>query len=824
MAIIHITNFGGVMPALSARALPENGAQTNANLFLATTEFRPLKDASTVATGVTSGSKTLHRIDAVSAWTATTEERSYVRGQINGDTTKRTFYSTDSSGGTALQSVDASGTVRQLGVPVPAQPVATLTDNPVLYLDDLAGMVREKLEACVTMTEPAPRFSGSTIYGGPYAAHSLLFPDHATVTGAGLTGKHWNLYAVISAARVAALNLDLAAVNATASGGNYLIGLTCLPYTFRQSGAPLSTALPLLLNPRTAARALDNDQVTAVRSAFESAFDPGNYASRQRAELDALASEFYTLLNTYTPKALTTVPTTPAKPTVPEYEEYADASTDYITRLRRAAAWVTYDAAVVAAKVAADAYNNSEAAKAADQAAVSARVVAIQQRCADLTHEVEAMGRSLWNEIAMETAWSQQRLYDLGGLDKLPNVDAPRVSETRFYLVTFVAKFDAFEEESAPSLPSNMLEYDQYDAAAVARPTVPAGRGVTHWRIYRSNAGSQSAAFQFAQELAVAVSSFTDTVDAAALGEVIPTIGWAEPEAGLIGLSGLPNGIMAAFKGNAVSFCEPYVPYAWPASYVVTTESPIVGMAAFGQTLFVGTEGAPYFISGSDSASMSAQKLDSNQACVSRRSIAAVQGGVLYASPDGLCVADTAGVRVISTGLYSREEWQALVPSSMFAVEHESIYYLFYNTGTVRGCITFDLAAKKLGAVNSLTSATAAYVDRVADALYVVDGTAIKQVHGASTRLTGVWKSPLVVFPSQSGLAWLKVLGLQSSDAPAVLKWYADGALKHTVSVTSIDPVRLPGGRYLEHEIQIESKARITAVMLAGNTQELQSV
>jgi hypothetical protein len=56
------------------------------------------------------------------------------------------------------------------------------------------------------------------------------------------------------------------------------------------------------------------------------------------------------------------------------------------------------------------------------------------------------------------------------------------------------------------------------------------------------------------------------------------------------------------------------------------------------------------------------------------------------------------------------------------------------------------------------------------------------------------------------------------------VRWYGDGVLRHTATISSIDPVRLPAGRWLEHEIEIESASRVTKVLLASSTQELQGV
>ena len=122
-------------------------------------------------------------------------------------------------------------------------------------------------------------------------------------------------------------------------------------------------------------------------------------------------------------------------------------------------------------------------------------------------------------------------------------------------------------------------------------------------------------------------------------------------------------------------------------------------------TAWLTETGNPYFVTGAHSANMSATKLDSNQSCVSRRSIVGVQGGVLYASPDGLCLASGAGVQVVTRQLIARVDWQKLQPASMFAAEHEGVYYLFY-AGAGGGCLAFSIQdGMKLGHIDLTGSA-----------------------------------------------------------------------------------------------------------------------
>lgn len=391
--------------------------------------------------------------------------------------------------------------------------------------------------------------------------------------------------------------------------------------------------------------------------------------------------------------------------------------------------------------------------------------------------------------------------------------------DTRYYIYTYVTDWN---EESAPSPVSERLEVDQNDTVTVGITAPPAERHIQKWRLYRSNSGSTSTAFQFVGEFDVSARTYEDAVKASDLLEPCPSVAWLEPPQKLRGLVGMPNGVMAGYFDNTVCFCEPYIPYAWPVEYQLTTEHPIVGLGVYGQTLFVGTTGRPYLISGADSASMSQIKTDSAQSCASARSIVSIAGGVVFASPDGLCLASNGGISLLTAQLFAREDWQKLDPTTMFASHHEDVYYLFYQ-GAGGGCLTLDFAAKKLGRIDA-GSVTAVYSELLTDALYALDGTEIKHIHGGSEHRLGKWHSPKIVMPQQVSVSWLKVYGDQTVSDPATVEIYADGALRHTATAGSIEPQRLPSGRWLEYEIVVKSKARITRVVLAGSTQELQSV
>jgi hypothetical protein len=407
-----------------------------------------------------------------------------------------------------------------------------------------------------------------------------------------------------------------------------------------------------------------------------------------------------------------------------------------------------------------------------------------------------------------------------------------RIVESRAYIATYVTDWD---EESAPSDASAVVDVDQNDTVTVTVPSAPSGYNINRYRLYRSLTGSSTSAFQFVVERTIASGySYTDSLSAAALGESCPTTTWYPPAANdgnlhpdgtrltnLQGLTAGPNGVMAAFFDQTACFCEPYVPYAWPREYEIPLSFPVVGVGVFGQTFVFLTRANPYFISGTDSASMSSVMSPVNQACVAKRSIANVPGGVIYASPDGLCMADASGVNLISTSLFNRADWQAMGPQNLCGIEHEGVYYGFWSGGSQ--ALMFDIESKQMSVVQFPGSA--AYVDRVNDIMYVADGTTIKAVYGSASKRTALWRSKIFRLDRPMPMCWLMVDADFDGSTSVTVRIYTDesGTAWHTATVTTDEPVRLPPGVYRDWQIEVESTLRLSTITIASSTDELKA-
>ena len=341
-------------------------------------------------------------------------------------------------------------------------------------------------------------------------------------------------------------------------------------------------------------------------------------------------------------------------------------------------------------------------------------------------------------------------------------------AETRSYVYTYISTFGSVLEESAPSPAASINTYVTGATVTVSAfstaPTSSAGYNITAIRIYRSVTSATSAVYLYVGQVTVTPStgvasgSFADTVLAANLGVVIPSLLYSTPPDKLKGLIAMPNGILAGFTDNQVWFCEPYLPHAWPVAYMMTVGAPIVGLGVFGQTLVVCTTQTPYLLTGSQPGAMSQEKVPLPEPCVSKKSITSDQSGVLYASPNGLVSIAPGQADVVTRQLFTRDEWQLYASSLFVGVIYQNMYLGFYQSGSTKAAlvimrgdspplINLSVAAQAVFVARS--TATVYYVDPNDNLLYTLDGDTVNNMFYQ-------WQSKKFVLPEPTNFAVMK--------------------------------------------------------------------
>jgi hypothetical protein len=450
------------------------------------------------------------------------------------------------------------------------------------------------------------------------------------------------------------------------------------------------------------------------------------------------------------------------------------------------------------------------------------------------------------------------------------------VQETRAYVYTWVSQYG---EEGPPS-PATLYDGWSEDPWVITTtaPTLDdtTGRAITKLRIYRTiTAVGGATTFFRVTEMDIAQTSFTDDIDTVttAGNAILESTFWSAPPADLIGMVAMPNGIIAGWRKNEIWFTEPYRPHAWPATYTLAVEFPIVGFGVLGQTLVVLTSGSPYAISGINPASMALSRIASNQACLSRGSIVNTPTGVAYASPDGIAVAGPSGVQIVTRDMITKDLWldpteYLNIPSTRAAALNGG-YFAWGSVGP--GCfeqtafdtssfLQDDFTGSYDGAfidasnarvsytkLSSLVPTENCYADNwTGEVLIVRDGT-VYWMDLANTRphSSYIWRSKIFEAPNQRNFGAMRIWFSTFSDTPelnpvpnaspvqtlAANQWglarvYADGALKFTRELRSSGEIfRLPSGFKAQFwQVEIEARIKTTSVEIATAAKELGSV
>lgn len=267
------------------------------------------------------------------------------------------------------------------------------------------------------------------------------------------------------------------------------------------------------------------------------------------------------------------------------------------------------------------------------------------------------------------------------------------------YVVTY--KNDQ-SEESAPSFASATVLRPDGIAITVTTPTdVPTGID-SSWHIetksiYRSVSGATGVIFRFVAEIPLSQAEFVDNIPDTELGDELESEGWALPPVGMRGILALPNGTMAGFVDNQVCLSAQNRPHAWPLANRYTIDAPVVAIGNIDTTLVIGSQSFPYLAIGTTPGEYSMTKLEVPQACVSKRSLAYLTGfGVIFASPDGIiAISGNGSVQNLTSGVFTRKQWQALVPESILGIAHDDVYHFFYDNDPVGPLVftPFDVGA-----------------------------------------------------------------------------------------------------------------------------------
>lgn len=407
------------------------------------------------------------------------------------------------------------------------------------------------------------------------------------------------------------------------------------------------------------------------------------------------------------------------------------------------------------------------------------------------------------------------------------------------YIVTQVSDYG---EESKPCDPSNVFHRWEPDNRSSAA-TINLGTDlfntpeIASINLYRSDGGGsfgfvgsmarEDYEYQIAEGGAIdGAAYFVDQVYSGELGEPNISADWDKPDPKMKALTNVGQGLLAGYFDSTVCFCEPYYPHAWPIEYQYNladdkTRVEVRGIVSTSGFILVTTNAKPVLMYGSDPAAMSQQVVDIEAPNLARRGLVDMGDYALYPTHEGLMMVASGATRIVTKGVFSKDQWQALNPASFVAFRYHEDYLCFHGDRAFiysadSGYFPIDPWAN-WGDVEVLDG----YYNPASDAFWVLvqaGNTTRIAKFGAGELAQLRWQSKRFQIPNGINFSSARVEG------ESEIEFYltGDGYSFHK-TITDDLPFRLPPGRPRSLQLELRSRGRIDAVTVATSMQELYS-
>lgn len=419
---------------------------------------------------------------------------------------------------------------------------------------------------------------------------------------------------------------------------------------------------------------------------------------------------------------------------------------------------------------------------------------------------------------------STTRIGSLPGTQEMSLVDSSQLTltinwgpeDTRAYVYTYE---NTWGEEGPPSPPALISPTYIQDVQVTAATTIFGNmRPFGKVNVYRTFGTSP----EYVRVSLTGV--FPTLIDGSrapsAVGTSLMSIDWDPPPGGLRGLELLPGGIFAAYSGTSLYLSEPYRPHAFP--YIFSLPTMIRGICAAQQSLVVTTADGLYILAGASPSTAQLVKVPVPQPGVSQRAMVNIDGGVAYASRDGIALVDGSSASMTaSQKLFGRQKWRELYRSIMDDASMRFAFqdgYLVVSSHTSSDGFTlrFDEDVGSMSRHDQRMDST--FLLPVEDALFYSVGSMIYRYQGGQD-LEFEWRGRTEVFakPEYFGAGYLWAAG------PATVQLFMDG-VKVYEKLNEPGWFRLPGNlpRCLTLSIGLKSNKIINGIAVARSMAELQ--
>ena len=390
--------------------------------------------------------------------------------------------------------------------------------------------------------------------------------------------------------------------------------------------------------------------------------------------------------------------------------------------------------------------------------------------------------------------------------------------ETRAYTYTF--ENDIGEEGGAATPSIISPSYVQAVRVVVSTVASTGFRPIQKVNIYRTY-GSTATYFN-AKLTRVDASTYDDyTNKPTDIGGALESMDWQPSPTALQGIDVTPNGWFVAFRDNMLYMSEPYRPHAWP--YSIPFSASIRGVRVARSSVVVTTADGLYVLNGSFPSNAQPMKVEMPQSGIAQRSMVMVDGGVVYASNDGIVMVEGGSATMAAGGaLFTRKTWRgryesALLDASMRFGYHDGCLVMTSKTLGAGFLIRLDEDA---GAFSRTTeSYDAMFLLPVTDTLYYSVGSNVYRFNTGGA-LPMDWWSKDFIYPNPVTFG----AGRIKCGGPVRMRLYAEGQLVHDVMISNGEFRIKNLLKQLKWSVRLTASTPITEFAIARSMLDLKNV
>lgn len=413
-------------------------------------------------------------------------------------------------------------------------------------------------------------------------------------------------------------------------------------------------------------------------------------------------------------------------------------------------------------------------------------------------------------------------------------------TELRQYIYTLV---DEFGFESSPSLPSDAIyAHNDYQVVISGIPTDIQGYAISSVRLYCAVTpldygdpkANYDAHFLLVDELPFGTGSYVHQAHSV-YGEECLTEEYEPPHECMTDIHYCGNGQLGGLVKSELWLSEPLKPHAFPEAYRY-------GRFKGNPIRFLATEKVGYVLTDEYPAVIQLQEppqqhgqrevviIDETLPIISYQSACIYNGSCFYATKDGLVMLSGNQAKVISSELYSQDQWLALCPWTMIGVVHDGYYFGFTETQSIR--LKAPDSIHENVPITQLTTLTikptAVYRSRQ-DNLYFATEDGIYQWNAGDTWKPFRWVGRLNTLPSYTAMTAYKIVQdfAENRVKHTAYKRHRDELVREPVVLADkvvIDsrPHRLKAGySTLQLDVEITGEGEVWEYHIASSVSEL---